>query len=108
MNNKIFAKSVQVITADGKNLGVMPTAQALQIASDEGEEHMLKWHNARTTELQNVYKACVQLKATLSEYATRTLGYRNTQIFDDVIKYSRYKFDEFKDELHFINKLQTL
>ena len=36
MNNKIFAKSVQVITADGKNLGVMPTAQALQIASDEG------------------------------------------------------------------------
>ena len=77
-------------------------------ASDEGEEHMLKWHNARTTELQNVYKACVQLKATLSEYATRTLGYRNTQIFDDVIKYSRYKFDEFKDELHFINKLQTL
>ena len=38
MNNKIFAKSVQVITADGKNLGVMPTAQALQIDSDEGRE----------------------------------------------------------------------
>ena len=36
MNNKIFAKSVQVISADGKNLGVMPTAQALQIASDDG------------------------------------------------------------------------
>ena len=36
MNNKIFAKTVQVISADGKNLGVMPTAQALQIASDDG------------------------------------------------------------------------
>lgn len=36
MNNKIFAKSVQVITADGQNLGVMPTAQALQMAMDEG------------------------------------------------------------------------
>ena len=36
MNNRIFAKSVQVITADGKNLGVMPTEQALQIASDDG------------------------------------------------------------------------
>ena len=36
MNNKIFAKSVQVISADGKNLGVMPTSQALQIASDDG------------------------------------------------------------------------
>ena len=36
MNNKIFAKTVQVISADGKNLGVMPTPQALQIASDDG------------------------------------------------------------------------
>lgn len=36
MNNRITAKSVQVISADGQNLGVMPTSQALQIASDEG------------------------------------------------------------------------
>ena len=36
MNNRIFAKSVQVISQDGKNLGVMPTSEALQIASDEG------------------------------------------------------------------------
>ena len=36
MNNRIFAKSVQVISMDGKNLGVMPTSQALQIASDDG------------------------------------------------------------------------
>ena len=36
MNNRIFAKSVQVISATGQNLGVMPTAQALQIASDDG------------------------------------------------------------------------
>ncbi len=34
MNDKIFAKSVQVISADGQNMGVMPTAQALQMASD--------------------------------------------------------------------------
>ena len=36
MNNRIFAKSVQVISATGQNLGVMPTSQALQIASDDG------------------------------------------------------------------------
>ncbi len=36
MNNKIFAKSVQVISNDGQNLGVMPTAQALQMALDLG------------------------------------------------------------------------
>ena len=36
MNNRIFAKSVQVISATGQNLGVMPTAQALQIAMDDG------------------------------------------------------------------------
>ncbi len=36
MNNRIFAKSVQVISNDGQNLGVMPTPQALQMASDMG------------------------------------------------------------------------
>ena len=36
MNNRIFAKTVQVISATGQNLGVMPTPQALQIASDDG------------------------------------------------------------------------
>ncbi len=35
-NNRIIAKSVQVIGADGQNLGVMPTADALQIAMDLG------------------------------------------------------------------------
>ena len=36
MNNKIFAKSVQVINSDGQNLGVMPTSQALSMAMDDG------------------------------------------------------------------------
>lgn len=36
MNNKIFAKSVQVISNDGHNLGIMPTSQALQMAMDLG------------------------------------------------------------------------
>lgn len=36
MNNKIFAKSVQVISATGENLGIMPTPQALQTAMDAG------------------------------------------------------------------------
>ena len=34
MNTKIFAKSVQVIGADGANMGVMPTTAALQLAGD--------------------------------------------------------------------------
>ncbi len=36
MNNRIFAKSVQVISDSGQNLGVMPTAQALAMAADAG------------------------------------------------------------------------
>ena len=36
MNDKIFAKSVQVINNDGQNLGIMPTSQALQMAMDLG------------------------------------------------------------------------
>ena len=36
MNNRIFAKSVQVISADGENLGVMPTSAALEMAIEAG------------------------------------------------------------------------
>ncbi len=36
MNNRIFAKTVQVISSDGQNLGIMPTSNALQMAMDEG------------------------------------------------------------------------
>ncbi len=36
INNKIFAKTVQVISSNGQNLGIMPTSQALQVAADEG------------------------------------------------------------------------
>lgn len=36
MNNRIFAKAVQVISADGQNLGIMPTPQALAMAADAG------------------------------------------------------------------------
>lgn len=36
MNEKIFAKSVQVISQDGQNLGVMDTADALNMAADMG------------------------------------------------------------------------
>lgn len=36
MNNRIFAKSVQVISDSGQNLGIMPTPQALQMAMDAG------------------------------------------------------------------------
>lgn len=38
MNNRIFAKTVQVISSTGQNLGVMPTAQALQLAMDEDKD----------------------------------------------------------------------
>lgn len=36
INNRITAKTVQVISANGQNLGAMPIAQALQIAADDG------------------------------------------------------------------------
>ena len=34
INERIFAKSVQLIGNDGKNVGIMPTAQALAMAAD--------------------------------------------------------------------------
>ena len=36
MNNRITAKSVQVISADGQNLGIMSTADAIAMAMDMG------------------------------------------------------------------------
>lgn len=36
MNDKIFAKTVQVINQDGQNLGVMDTSDALNLAIDAG------------------------------------------------------------------------
>lgn len=36
INNRIIAKSVQVIDSDGQNLGEMPTANALAMANDMG------------------------------------------------------------------------
>ena len=36
INNRIIAKAVQLIGNDGKNIGVMPTAQALSMAMDAG------------------------------------------------------------------------
>jgi translation initiation factor IF-3 len=36
INERIFAKSVQLIGGDGKNAGIMPTAQALSMARDAG------------------------------------------------------------------------
>ena len=35
-NQKIFAKEVQVISSDGKNLGVMQTREAIKLAENEG------------------------------------------------------------------------
>jgi len=36
INNRIIAKAVQLIGNDGKNIGVMPTAQALAMAVEAG------------------------------------------------------------------------
>ena len=36
VNEKIFAKSVQVISVDGQNLGIMNTSDALNMAYDKG------------------------------------------------------------------------
>ena len=36
VNDKIFAKTVQVISGDGQNLGVMNTSDALNMAYDKG------------------------------------------------------------------------
>ena len=36
INNRIIAKTVQVISDDGQNLGIMQTSAAIQIAADKG------------------------------------------------------------------------
>lgn len=53
MNNRIFAKSVQVISANGQNLGIMPTAQALQMAMDEGMD-LVEINAAGTTPIVKI------------------------------------------------------
>ncbi len=49
INNRIFAKSVQVISSTGQNLGIMPTSQALQMATDEGLDLVEISVNGNTT-----------------------------------------------------------
>ena len=49
VNNRIFAKSVQVISSTGQNLGIMPTSQALQMAADEGLDLVEISVNGNTT-----------------------------------------------------------
>ena len=49
INNRIFAKSVQVISSTGQNLGIMPTSQALQMAADEGLDLVEISVNGNTT-----------------------------------------------------------
>lgn len=36
VNERIFAKSVQVISQTGQNLGIMPTSEAMKLAESEG------------------------------------------------------------------------
>lgn len=40
INNRIIAKSVQVIGSDGQNMGVMPIANAIAMAADMGMDLM--------------------------------------------------------------------
>lgn len=47
INNRIVAKSVQVIGSDGQNMGVMPIANAIAMAADMGMD--LVELNANTT-----------------------------------------------------------
>lgn len=49
INNRIFAKSVQVISSTGQNLGIMPTSQALQMAADDGLDLVEISVNGNTT-----------------------------------------------------------
>lgn len=49
INSRIFAKSVQVISSTGQNLGIMPTSQALQMAADEGLDLVEISVNGNTT-----------------------------------------------------------
>ena len=35
-NHKIFSREVQVISSDGKNLGILPTKEAIHLAEQEG------------------------------------------------------------------------
>ena len=44
VNEKIFAKSVQVISNDGQNLGVMDTNDALNMAYDMGYTTVPLYH----------------------------------------------------------------
>lgn len=75
INNRIFAKTVQVISADGQNLGIMPTSQALQMALDEG----LDLVELNTNDAVTIVKIMDYGKFKYEQKKTRQRGEKKTK-----------------------------
>ena len=84
INNRIFAKSVQVITSDGQNLGIMPTSQALEMASNAGLDLVEINSNGETpiTKIMDYgkYKYDQKKRASEAKKNQKTVGMRDVWV----------------------------
>lgn len=84
INNRIFAKSVQVITSDGQNLGIMPTSQALEMALNAGMDLVEINGNGETpiTKIMDYgkYKYDQKKRASEARKNQKTVGMRDVWV----------------------------
>ena len=83
-NNRISALEVQVISNDGKNLGVLQTKEAIQIAKDEGLDLIEISPNAKPPVCKIIdigkYKYDLQKKANKAKKKQKTVNLKEIKL----------------------------
>jgi len=83
-NYKIFSPEVQVISSDGKNLGVLPTKEAIHLAEQEGLDLIEISPNAKPPVCKIIdigkYKYDLQKKANKAKKKQKTLDIKEIKL----------------------------
>ena len=83
-NHKIFSREVQVISSDGKNLGILPTKEAIHLAEQEGLDLIEISPNAKPPVCKIIdmgkYKYDLQKKANKAKKKQKTLDIKEIKL----------------------------
>jgi len=83
-NYKIFSREVQVISSDGKNLGILPTKEAIHLAEQEGLDLIEISPNAKPPVCKIIdmgkYKYDLQKKANKAKKKQKTLDVKEIKL----------------------------
>ena len=83
-NYRIFAKEVQVISSDGKNLGIIPTKQAIDLAKQEGLDLIEISPNAKPPVCKIIdmgkYKYDLQKKANKAKKKQKVISLKEIKL----------------------------